>query len=322
MMEDVEANFTNSEFVDDNINCDSDLNVENDDLYDSDRDAEVALPPVHSAAILPDQSLNHTREDAPHNIDSTHESSMTSTVTEDTGIIATWAVESEANDDSFHEDNDDENSNNNSDVPPKIAYSQSNPFNDDDVDDETPVLRRNPFYDESENQDDSISATDGVASMNPFGDDSIDSDSTPRGENAKEQLRQNRREEHKAPLNPFDDGDTEEMKRVRVREVPQQRKEVTSFVSPTVPVSQFSKIRAKPSSEKQCEVPQRTFSKEYQELITLGFDKICAGNALQKTSGDLPTARKMLMSRLFDDRILANEEVYVWKSPVMIRVGR
>ena len=358
IMEDVESNFIKNVPRDEILNNDSDLDVENCSVHDIHGNAETGMPPIHLQAIQ-DQSLNQstiiTCEDVPQNVchrkiylrkdDSLHEALLNSTAATVSDIITTSVDESEANDDSVTVitsscskngisdttevlpcdiDENDGSPKCASDVLPKVAevhdfsYSQSNPFNDDGLDDETPVLTLNPFNDEDENQD--VSVIDGVASMNPFGDDSIDS--TPMGESSEEQLSQNLRQEHMSPLNPFDDGDSEEFERVHVKLEPQQRKEETFFLSATVPVSQVNKTRVKPFPETQCEVPQRTFSKEYNELIALGFDKICAGNALQKTSGDLSTARKMLMTRLFDDRVLANDELYVWKSPVMIRVGR
>lgn len=354
-MEDIEANFRNSVSGDDDINCDNDRNFENGAHHETDRNADTAIPAVRLEAILPDQSLNqrtiitsvdvHHKEIYRHRYDSRLQSSNTSKMAEDLGIPENRFVESKEGDDSAHVitnscsrssdtievtacDNDEteENESRAPDSSPNVAeardsiYSQSNPFNDDDLDDETPTLMLNPFNDDDESYDDTIIATDGIASMNPFGDDSFES--SPRRESTKEQLKQSIHREHQSPLNPFGDGDTEEVEKVHIKNVSRQIAAVTSSASSAVPISQLNKTRAKPVSEAQCAIPQRTFSKEYNELLTLGFDKICAGQALQKTSGDLLTARKMLMSRLSDNRAISNEEIYVWKSPVMIRVGK
>lgn len=354
-MEDVAANFRNSTSGDDDINCDNGRNVENDAHRETDQNADTAIPAVRLEAILPDQSLNqstiitsediHHKEIYHHRNDSRLESSNSLTMAQDLGITENIFVESKEDDDSAHVitngcsrssdnievtacDNDESEENDNCapDSQPNVAeardsiYSQSNPFNNDDLDDETPALMLNPFNDDDESYDDTIIATDGIASMNPFGDDSIES--SPRRESTKEQLKQSIHSEHQSPLNPFGDGDTEEVEKVHIKNVSRQITEVTSSASSAVPTAQLNKTRVKPVSETQCAIPQRTFSKEYNELITLGFDKICAGQALQKTSGDLTTARKMLMSRLTDNRAISNEEIYVWKSPVMIRVGK
>jgi hypothetical protein len=350
IMEGAKSKFASSVSGDGTIDSDSDLDIDNSTFQDTERNPEIALTSDHLEATLPDSS--HSHEGASQNIyhtgtcdqddDSVYESSIHSTLSEGLGIIATSGVESEACDNSVHEVTSSCSKNNHTiEVPARNkdrrhdienntahnvadptdnGYSHSNPFNDDDLDDETPGPVLNPFNDDSENHDTSTSVTDDVASMNPFGDDSVES--SPKGGNRKERLRQNLRHEHKSPRNPFDDGDTEEGERIQVKEVPQQRKVVTALVSSTIPASQLTKTRAKPVPVTQSEVPERTFSKEYNELITLGFDKICAGHALQKSSGDLHNARKILTSKLFDDRVIANEEVYVWKSPVMIRVGK
>ena len=349
-MEGAKSKFASSVSGDGTIDCDSDLDIENSTFRHTERNPVIAMPSDQLEAILPDRS--HNPEDATQNIyhtetcdrddDSVYESSINSTLSEGLGIIATSGVESEARDDSVHEvtsscsknshtievparDKDDRQNITNKiahDVtePTDDAYSRSNPFNDDDLDNETPGPMLNPFNDDNENHDTSISVTDDVASMNPFGEDSVES--SPRGVNRKEQLKQNLRKEHTSPRNPFDDGDAVEGGRIQVKEVLQQRRVATALVSSTVPESQLNKTRMKPLPVTQSEVPERTFSKEYNELITLGFDKICAGHALQKSSGDLLNARKILTSKLFDDRVIANEEVYVWKSPVMIRVGK
>lgn len=354
-MEDMEANFRNSVPGDDDIDCDDGRSFENDAHHETDRNADTAIPAVRLEAILPDQSLSqstiitsediHHKDIYRHRNDSRLESSNSLTMVGDLGITENSFVESKEDDDSAHVitnscsrssdtievtacDND-ESEENESCAPddlPNVTeardsiYSQSNPFNDDDLDDETPALMLNPFNDDDESYDDTVIETDGIASMNPFGDDSIES--SPRRESTKEQLKPSIRREHQSPLNPFGDGDTEEVEKVPIKNVSRKITEVTSSASSTVPTAPLNKTRAKPVSEAPCAIPQRTFSKEYNELLTLGFDKICAGQALQKTAGDLPTARKMLMSRLSDNRAISNEEIYVWKSPVMIRVGK
>ena len=183
----------------------------------------------------------------------------------------------------------------------------------------------NPFGDDEEDTD------QGAASSNPFGDDE-DQDQ----DQDQDQADQNQSNIQKMPVktiqgaeqrvksepfNPFDDGDVEEEETDGKEKALNRRKVVTESLAPFTLVSALTKKSKSPRFTPP-EVPSRMYEKEYQELTILGFDKVCVGNALQKTGGDVVAAKKILTTRLFDDHILSNDEIYVWKSPVMIRVGK
>ena len=190
---------------------------------------------------------------------------------------------------------------------------------------EAELTGSNPFGDDEEDTD------QGAASSNPFGDDE-DQDQ----DQDQDQADQNQSNIQKMPVktiqgaeqrvksepfNPFDDGDVEEEETDGKEKALNRRKVVTESLAPFTLVSALTKKSKSPRFTPP-EVPSRMYEKEYQELTILGFDKVCVGNALQKTGGDVVAAKKILTTRLFDDHILSNDEIYVWKSPVMIRVGK
>lgn len=193
-------------------------------------------------------------------------------------------------------------------------YLPSNPFGDDDNDD-------------SCDHDTPVNLTDGgVQTSNPFGDDD-DDDEDEDGPEMKEDIKRNTQKvppvkpaKVKKPFNPFDDGEIEGVGSVAVERILLRRKAVTESLAP-VTVASVCNGRATSPSLSQFEVPSKKYSKEYHELMALGFDRVCVGNALQKSSGDVAIATKMLTSRLFDDRVMSNDQLYVWKSPLLLRVG-
>ena len=177
----------------------------------------------------------------------------------------------------------------------------------------------NPFGDDEEDTD------QGAASTNPFGDDE-DQDQADQSQHNIHKIPiktiQGAEQRVKSePFNPFDDGDVEEEETDGKEKALNRRKVVTESLAPFTLASALTKKSKSPPFTPP-EVPSRMYEKEYQELMILGFDKVCVGNALQKTGGDVIAAKKILTTRLFDDHILSNDEIYVWKSPVMIRVGK
>lgn len=193
-------------------------------------------------------------------------------------------------------------------------YLPSNPFGDDDNDD-------------SCDHDTTINLTEGgVQPSNPFGDDD-DNDEDEDGPEMKEDIKRNIQKvppvkpaKVMKPFNPFDDGEIEGVGSAAVEKILLRRKAVTESLAP-VTVASVCNGRATSPSLSQFEVPSKKYSKEYHELMALGFDRVCVGNALQKSSGDVAIAMKMLTSRLFDDRVMSNDQLYVWKSPLLLRVG-
>ena len=187
----------------------------------------------------------------------------------------------------------------------------SNPFGDDDDDD-------------SDGRGTPAKLTERSAQpSNPFGDDDDDD-----GPEMKEDVKQNVQKSPtikptrlKKPFNPFDDGEIDAVGSVAVEKILHRRKVVTESLAP-VTVASMCNGRDRSPSLSQFEVPTKKYSKEYQELMNLGFDRVCVGNALQKSSGDVAIAMKMLTSRLFDDRVMSNDKLYVWKSPLLLRVGK
>ena len=194
-----------------------------------------------------------------------------------------------------------------------VNYLPSNPFGNDDNDD-------------SDDHDTPVKLTEStVQKSNPFGDDDDDDDEN--GPEMKEDIKRNVREipptkpeRVKTPFNPFDDGEIEAVGSVAVEKILHRRKFVTESLAP-VTVASMCNDRAISPSLSQFEVPSKKYGKEYQELMALGFDRVCIGNALQKSSGNVAIAMKMLSSRLFDDRVMSNDQLYVWKSPLLLRVG-
>lgn len=181
----------------------------------------------------------------------------------------------------------------------------SNPFGDDDTDgNDTPPK----------------STEHDVESSNPFGDDDDEEEIPAMKEDVKRIAKKTPPPSIKKPFNPFDDGEIEAVGGVAVEKILHRRREVTESLAPVTVASMYNSRATSPSLS-QFEVPSKKYSKEYQELMNLGFDRVCVGNALQKSSGDAAIATKMLKSRLFDDRVLSNDQLYVWKSPLMLRVG-
>jgi hypothetical protein len=69
-------------------------------------------------------------------------------------------------------------------------------------------------------------------------------------------------------------------------------------------------------------MPGKRYAAEIHTLMQLGFDRVCVTSALVKTSGNVDKAREVLFSRLLDDNILvSNRESYMWRSPVIVRIG-
>lgn len=181
----------------------------------------------------------------------------------------------------------------------------------------------NPFgYDECDESDinDTNTTKLGSSSTNPFDNDEDDDQSKKKESHIKSATKE-AVGTVKKPFNPFDDGENEEADSVDAEKVHQNKSKVTESKATVTQPSKLVVVRATPAPTSHHEVPVRTYSKEHKELMTLGFDKMCVGNALNKASGDVAVAQKLLMSRLFDDHILSSEEQFVWKSPVMVRVG-
>jgi hypothetical protein len=189
-------------------------------------------------------------------------------------------------------------------------------------------LPSNPFGDEDNDDSDGLDTpakltVRSAQPSNPFGDDDDDD-----GPEMKEDLKQNVHKSPpikptrvKKPFNPFDDGEIDAVGSVAVEKILHRRRVVTESLAP-VTVASMCNGRDRSPSLSQFEVPTKKYCKEYQELMNLGFDRVCVGNALQKSSGDVAIAMKMLTSRLFDDHVMSNDQLYVWKSPLLLRIGK
>lgn len=122
--------------------------------------------------------------------------------------------------------------------------------------------------------------------------------------------------------NPFDDGEIEEED---TEEALIRRREVTESLAPFTLASMMNGLRtaSSESTPSAGDVPySKLYHKEIIQLMHLGFDKVCVTNALVKTSGDADRAQSILKSRLLDVNILgSNRELYVWRSPAVVRVG-
>jgi hypothetical protein len=207
---------------------------------------------------------------------------------------------------------------------------QSNPFGEDETEDVKEEIKAE------------VSEHEATQSMNPFGDDDYfrkdERNEPPTARKEKTNFFILNTTKRVDSFNPFDDGDEEENEIEREKML-DRRKAVTESLAPFTLASMVPdpdpnanlkpNLNAKNNNQSMIRYPttqvehiSKKFHKEIHELMVLGFDKVCVTNAVQKASGNVLAARKLLMSRLFDDHLLTNEEVYVWKSPVMVRVGK
>ena len=131
--------------------------------------------------------------------------------------------------------------------------------------------------------------------------------------------------QRKQRFNPFDDGELEEEDTeetlFRRRTVTESLASITlSSMMATATGLRTASTESTPSS--YGDMPSKTYAKQIQTLMLLGFDRVVAINALIKTSGELDKARSILVARLLDDHVLtSNGELYVWRSPVVVRIG-
>ena len=194
---------------------------------------------------------------------------------------------------------------------------QKNPFDDDDAE-----ICGEEFH--------SI-----VSSSNPFDKDELETEAAGSysGATAKRipvDLKIGKDKE-KEPLNPFCDGDMEdEISEGKEQTLGQRKLAAESFVNSTAAPSEFTdrKNVKSPSStfhsqHHSTETNQKImFPREMNELRSLGFEPASVMRTLQTASGDVVAARKLLLSTLFDNKTgFSNDEVCVWKSPVIVRVG-
>ena len=139
------------------------------------------------------------------------------------------------------------------------------------------------------------------------------------------------KDKEKEPFNPFCDGDMEdEISEGKEQTLGQRKLAAESSVYSTAAPSEFTdrKNVRSPSStfhsqHHSTETNQKImFPREMNELRSLGFEPASVMRTLQTTSGDVVAARKLLLSTLFDNKTgFSNDEVCVWKSPVIVRVG-
>ena len=159
-------------------------------------------------------------------------------------------------------------------------------------------------------------------SSNPFVSDEIDESISSPMVTPRIKLNTPQRQQR---FNPFDDGELEEEDTeetlFRRRTVTESLASITlSSMMATATGLRTASTESTPSS--YGDMPSKTYAKQIQSLMLLGFDRVVAINALIKTSGELDKARSILMARLLDDHVLtSNGELYVWRSPVVVRVG-
>ena len=159
-------------------------------------------------------------------------------------------------------------------------------------------------------------------SSNPFVSDEIDESISSPMVTPRIKLNTPQRQQR---FNPFDDGELEEEDTeetlFRRRTVTESLASITlSSMMATATGLRTASTESTPSS--YGDMPSKTYAKQIQSLMLLGFDRVVAINALIKTSGELDKARSILMARLLDDHVLtSNGELYVWRSPVVVRIG-
>lgn len=139
------------------------------------------------------------------------------------------------------------------------------------------------------------------------------------------------KDKEKEPLNPFCDGDIEdEISGGKKQTLGDRKLTAESAVYTTsAPIESSDRKNVKvPSStfhsqHHSTETNQKImFPREVNELRSLGFEPACVTRTLKGASGDVVAARKLLLSTLFDNKTgFSNDEVCVWKSPIIVRVG-
>lgn len=215
--------------------------------------------------------------------------------------------------------------------PDLIENDSTNPF-----DSNSNLTETNPFNIEETGigEDGKINHIDStVSSLNPFGDEEEVTGAVKLATREKSlMVKKSVLIEEKKPFNPFNEDSVEdEISDGKKQTLDRKRYATESLTSPIVTSSAtVSKITQKstssslPSGNNSAEINQKNmFTVEVNELRSLGFDMICIRSELQKAFGDPISARHLLTSKLLDSKTgIANDDIYIWKSPVMVRIGK
>ena len=121
-------------------------------------------------------------------------------------------------------------------------------------------------------------------------------------------------------FNPFGDAENADDES---EEALSRQRAVTESLAPFTLASMLTlKTSSSESTPSRLDMPGKRYAPEIRALEQLGFDRVCSTAALVKTSGCMDNARAYLFSRLLDDNILvSNRELYMWRSPVVVRIG-